>query len=616
MGSSSGEFPPLAALPQLTLHPSVDPEHLDAAKVANDWLLSFSKSLSRGDTGNLRSHFLEEMSWWRDFVSFSWDLACHNGAEAICKYLASSTTGFAEPKTDQQPGATAALQPQLMDMGGLRFIQSGFDFKTNFGVGRGVLRLANVGPDQWKAWTVFTVLERLNGQDELELQRAKEAAVQSSVSSRLPSSIQTNDGTGLQVLVVGAGQSGLAFAAHLQNLGLKYLVVDKASRPGDSWRARYSTIKSHTPIYTDHYPFLKYPSNWPRYLDQEHIVKWMEHYGDIMGLNIKHDTLASEIEYNESTQRYSVKLQSKDGSMQIINPKHVVLATGPFGDRPIRPTFPGEGSFKGQIYHTSAHKSAALVPDVQRKRVTIIGAGTSAHDVAQDFANCGAEAVTMVQRGPIYVTSLHSVNEVRMKLWNTPGLDTEDADLLGNSLPMPIVRTLGVGASQMMSAMDKDMLDRLEQAGLAVKRGNEGDSLVDYQLIKAGHFYVDQGACQMIIDGRILIRRCEQGVREFCSDGIILADGTKVESDVVVLATGFEFATKAIERLMPKEVMEKVGDVCGLDENQERIGVWKPTGMPGFWFMTGSFIWSRQFAPILALQIAAIEWGLNSGYQW
>ncbi|KAL4866473.1 hypothetical protein BDV12DRAFT_172855 [Aspergillus spectabilis] len=600
----SDEFPPLAALPQLTLHPSVSQEHLYAAKIVNDWISSFTESLTTGRLGDILGHFLEKESWWRDFVSLSWDIACHNGAEAICNYLSRSTTGFAEPKADQ----LGALQPHLADMGGLRFIQSGFGFKTNFGVGRGVLRLANVGPEQWKAWTVFSVLERLNEQEELELQRAKEADIQ---SNTLPSSIQT-DGS-LHVLVVGAGHSGLAIAAHLQNLGLKYLVVDKASQPGDSWRARYKTIKTHTPTYTDHYPFLKYPGNWPRYLDQEHIVKWMEHYGDIMGLNIRHGTLASKIEYNELTQRYSVELQSKDGK-QAINPKHVVLATGLFSDISLQPTFPGENLFKGQIYHTSAHKSAALVPDVRSKKVTIIGSGTSAHDVAQDFASHGAETVTMVQRHPIYVTSLNSMEKIQLKLWNTPGLSTEDADLLGNSLPTAVVRTLSVGASQMMSATDKVMLDGLEKAGLAVKRGNEGDSLVDHQLIKAGHFYVDQGACQMIIDGQIQVRKCERGVQEYYPDGIILADGTKVQSDIVILATGFERSIKIIERLMGKDVMDKVGEVGGLDESQERIGVWRPTGMPGFWFMTGSFMWSRQFAPILALQIAAIERGLNSEY--
>ncbi|KAJ5594376.1 uncharacterized protein N7459_000584 [Penicillium hispanicum] len=595
------EFPPLAALPQLTLHPSVDPEQLDTATIVNEWLSSLTESLTQGRPGDLAGHFLEQESWWRDFVSLSWDIACHNGAEAICNYLGSSTTGFADAKADL-PGP---LQPQLADMGGLRFIQSGFGFKNKFGTGRGVLRLANVGPAQWKAWTVFTVLERLNGQDELELQRAKEAEIQSSASN---SSAQT-DGSP-QVLVVGAGQSGLALAAHLQHMGLQYLVVDGAPRPGDSWQARYKTIKLHTPTYTDHYPFLKYPTNWPRFLDQEHVVKWMRHYGDIMGLNVKHGTVASKIEYHESTQRYSVELQSEDG-VQTINPKHVVLATGPFSDIPIRPTFPGEDSFKGQIYHTSAHKSASLMPDSRNKKITIIGSGTSAHDVAQDFANHGVETVTMVQRRPIYATSLNSFEKIQMPLWNTPGVSTEDADLLGNSLPTAVVRSLSIGASQMMAAVDKVMLDGLEKAGMAVKRG-DGDSLLDHQLIKVGHFYIDQGACQMIIDGRIQVRRCEGGVQGYYPDGIILADGTKVESDVVVLATGFEGGIKTIERLMGKDVMDKVGEVCEFDDSQERIGVWRPTGMPGFWFMTGNFMWSRQFAPLLALQIAAVEWGMNT----
>ncbi|KAJ6114645.1 hypothetical protein N7486_000423 [Penicillium sp. IBT 16267x] len=577
----SDEFPPLAALPRLILHPSVKPECLDAAKVVNDWLSSFMESLKNGCAGNMLDHFLEDKSWWRDFISLTWDIACHNGSETICKYLSTSTAGFAEAKAEH----LGALQPHLEDLGGLRFIQSGFSFKNNFGTGRGVLRLANVGVDQWKAWTVFTVLENLN-------EEVTESEIQCSVSGHgtLPSVIQADDD--LQVLVVGAGHSGLALAAHLQELGINYLVVDKASRPGDSWRARYETIKLHTPIFSDHYPFMKYPTNWPRYLDQEHIAKWMEHYGHIMALNIRHDTLARKIEYNESMRQWSIELQSKDG-VKTINPKHVVLATGLLSDIPVRPMFPGEDSFKGQVYHTKAHKSAALVPDIRSKKITIIGSGTSAHDVAQDFVNHGAETVTMVQRGPIYVVSLTSMESMQLQLWNTPGLSTEDADLLGNSLPTAVVRTL-------------------KKAGLALKKGNEGDSLVDYQLIKEGHFYIDQGACQMIIDGQIQVRRCERGVQEYYSDGLILGDGTKVESDIIVLATGFERNIKHIERLMGNDFMGRIGDICDLDDSQERIGVWRPTGMPGFWFMTGSFMWSRQFAPILALQIAAIERGLQS----
>lgn len=182
----SDEFPPLAALPNLTLHPSLNPEHIDAIKIVNDWLLSLTKSLAKGQPSDIRGLFLENVSWWRDFVSFAWDIACLNGTEAIFKHLSSSETGFAEPKADQ----TGALQPQLADMGGLRFIQSGFSFKNNFGSGRGVLRLANVGPDDWKAWTVFTLIERLNDGEGLQSGRT--------------SPPQTD--SGLQVLVVGAGK--------------------------------------------------------------------------------------------------------------------------------------------------------------------------------------------------------------------------------------------------------------------------------------------------------------------------------------------------------------------------------------------------------------------------
>lgn len=566
MGSVSEEYPPLAALPNLSLHPSIDAEQLSASKIANEWLASFSKSLSTGRADAIQAHFLEKESWWRDFISFSWDIACHNGSQAISDYLASSTSDFSDPTLDQ-PGA---LQPHLADLGGMRFIQAGFGFKNKSGKGRGVLRLANVGPEEWKAWTVFTVLERLNGQDELEAQRVKAAGIQSSGSGPQP----TNEDSDLQVLVVGAGQSGLALAAHLQNLGLKYLVVDKTARPGDSWRARYASIKSHTPSYTDHYPFLKYPTNWPRYLDQGHIVKWMEHYGDLLALNIRHGTLATNINYNESTKRYSVDLQSTEGGVQNITTKHLVLATGLLSDVPIKPAFPGEDTFKGQIFHTSAHQSASLMPDLQNKQITIIGSGTSAHDVAQDFASHGAKSVTIVQRSPIFVTSLKSLEELQVKLWDTPGLNTEDADLLGNSFSTAVVRTLSVGASQMMSMLDKDMLEGLEKAGMAVKRGDQGDSLVDHQLIKAGHFYIDQGACGMIIDGRIQVRRCQEGVREYYPDGITLADGTQVESDVVILATGFERIDKAIERIVPKEILDRVpGVICSLDESQERFGV-------------------------------------------
>ncbi|KFZ03220.1 hypothetical protein V502_11125 [Pseudogymnoascus sp. VKM F-4520 (FW-2644)] len=65
---------------------------------------------------------------------------------------------------------------------------------------------------------------------------------------------------------------------------------------------------------------------------------------------------------------------------------------------------------------------------------------------------------------------------------------------------------------------------------------------------------------------------------------------------------------------MGEEFMAKVGKVGELDEEKERIAWWRPTAVPGFWYMTGSFLWSRSFSKPLALQIKAVEEGLNPDY--
>lgn len=130
----------------------------------------------------------------------------------------------------------------------------------------------------------------------------------------------------------------------------------------------------------------------------------------------------------------------------------------------------------------------------------------------------------------------------------------------------------------MIAAHDKELLDGLEKAGLAVSRGDDGNSLLEHQLIKAGKFYIDQGACQMIIDGRIKILRSEDGVREFVPEGIVLANGIRHDSDLIVLATGFERSNVTLEHMMGKEVIDKggKGTIGLLDDGQERIGVSLP----------------------------------------
>ncbi|GKT94626.1 flavin-binding monooxygenase [Colletotrichum tofieldiae] len=133
----------------------------------------------------------------------------------------------------------------------------------------------------------------------------------------------------------------------------------------------------------------------------------MEHYGQLMGLDIAFNTEVIKTRYDEITQKYRVEVRTPEGT-RTISARHVVLATGVYGDQPKIPHFPGQESFKGQIYHSKYHKTAAEIPDVENKKVVVIGCATSGHDISADFVTHGAKEVTMVQRHPIYSISRES----------------------------------------------------------------------------------------------------------------------------------------------------------------------------------------------------------------
>lgn len=189
-----------APLPNLSLHDGVKANELDAPKIVNEWLSKFEKHFQDRSLSDASGLFLEDC-WWRDIIALSWDWATKHGQESVFKYLKASSTGFRQLESVKSGG----LQPAFVDMGGLQWIQSGFNFKTSAGHGTGLVRLANVGPSDWRAWTVLTELEQLNGQEELERQKNDKTLTDArfyEAHNGDPTPISED----LQVLIVGAGR--------------------------------------------------------------------------------------------------------------------------------------------------------------------------------------------------------------------------------------------------------------------------------------------------------------------------------------------------------------------------------------------------------------------------
>lgn len=326
----------------------------------------------------------------------------------------------------------------------------------------------------------------------------------------------------------------------------------------------------------DHFPFLSFPTNWPKNPSKERVCEWIESYSRIMNLNVLTETSVNKIErLNEGLQtRYSVVLDTK-GSCRTVVVKHIVLSTGLISDEPVQLGVPGQDTFGGLFYHSSQYKSASQVPNIESKAVTIIGSGTSAHDIAKDFADCGAKEVCIIQRNPIVVVSSESLEDLVLAHWQVPTLSVKDADLLEMSMPKALALTLQTRATQACAERDRHLLDGLEKAGMALRRGADGIGLLDLLLVKLGHFYIDHGAASMIIEGKIKVHRCKEGVKRFYDSGVELCDGTKINSDVIVAATGFKRCGTAVERLLGRDlaVKAKAQEWGYLDDESELKGV-------------------------------------------
>ncbi|KAH8671426.1 hypothetical protein BX600DRAFT_510100 [Xylariales sp. PMI_506] len=603
------EFP-AANLPKLALPEGVDRDSIDAVQIVSQWLIKLEKFFQQNEFDRIPDLFIEDC-WWRDLAGLNWDISTKHGHEPISQWLATARnypTGF---RLAQSPG----LQPQLFDAGPLTWMQAGFHFRHPHGDGRGFVRLTSTGSSgEWKAWTMFSRLDQFDFQKELNEARNLSSAAAGATEIMTKPVVANGQGSHIddqqpQVLIVGAGQSGLALGAQLKYMGISAQLVEQGAQLGAGWRNRYNSVRLHTPIYTDHYPFLKYPETWPRWLGRDSIVAWMEQYSQIMGLDVQLNTRVTKVEYDEAAKRYQVEVQSPQGT-RVLSPRHLVLATGIMSTKPRAIDVPGQDLFGGEIYHSSARESASEISGLPDKKIVVLGAGSTAHDVAKDFIDHGATKVTMIQRSPIFSVSSESA-EMVFSLFNKPGLSTEEADLIVSSLPTAVARRLDLGMTHRLCALYKDTIDGLERAGLAVKKGEDGTSLLDHVIVKRGRFYIDQGANRLIIDGHIKVRQCAEGLKEFHADGITLADGTNVEADVIVLATGFDPLSETVRDIVGSQLLEKIPNFGLLDHEQERSGFWRETGVPGFWYMTGNFMWSRQYSQVLALQIAAVEKGFN-----
>ncbi len=344
---------------------------------------------------------------------------------------------------------------------------------------------------------------------------------------------------------------------------------------------------------------------------------WLEAYAKVMELDFWGSSVCRAAAYDEATGRWTVTVDRPGGTV-VLHPTQLVMATGLSG-APRMPTFPGSDSFEGVQYHSAHHQDGSALAG---KACVVVGANNSAHDICVDLWANDAD-VTMIQRTPttvVKVTALRRLAEQGPYSENgiARGIDTVRADLMVGALPFRFREALDQANCARVQAEDAEFYARLSATGFKFDFGEDDTAIAGKYMRRASGYYIDVGGSDLIIDGAIKVRS-GVGVAEIRPRSVVLSDGSELPADAILYATGYEPMESWVERLISKEVAERVGPCWGLGSDTaldpgpwegELRNMWKPTAQPGLWFQGGNLAQSRFHSLHLALQIKARMEGL------
>ena len=579
-------------------------KNIDATAAASKWLASFEAAARKNDADAAAALFVED-SHWRDLVAFSWHLETVSGRGAIKAALGERLPKF---KPTGLHVGEKRVAPRVVKRAGVETVEALIAFDTAFGSGNGVIRLVPDASGDLKAWVLMTALENIRGHEQR-------------IGPRRPRGEEWSGGFGGEnwmdhrnktlaykdrepaVVVIGGSQSGLGIAACLNVLGVDTLVIDKHERVGDAWRKRYHNLTLHNEVFVDHMPYMPFPPNYPVYIPRDKIANWLEFYADTMEINVWLETEFLRGSYDEKAGRYTLNVKRGDGTERILRPRHIIFATG-VSAVPIMPDLPGIETFAGDLMHSSRYNSGHKW---KGKKGIVLGTGNSGHDVAHDLCVAGVET-TMVQRAKTLIVSLKEAQRV-YDLY-TEGTSTEDCDMIAMASPLPVLKQGYELTAKACEVGDKALLDGLRARGFRLDNGNPGNMGFQMKyLTRGGGYYFNVGCSDLIIDGKIKLQH-HHDIERVVPEGLKMKDGSVVEADVIVAATGYKNQQDVARHFMGNEIADRLGQVWDFDEKGELHNMWRRTPMPGMWFVGGGLPHVRIYSKFLAQQIKAVEEGL------
>ncbi len=381
----------------------------------------------------------------------------------------------------------------------------------------------------------------------------------------------------VDVLIVGAGLSGIGAAHHLQDAfpGRTYMILESRDAIGGTWDLfRYPGVRSDSDMYTLGYRFRPW-TEAQAIADGPAILEYVRATAAEAGID-KHIRFGHRVKrasWSGDDARWTVEATGPDGQAVTLTCGFLLLCSGYYNyDHGYQPELPGIGNFGGQVVHPQFWPPDL---DYAGKRVVVIGSGATAVTLVPAMAPTAAH-VTMLQRSPTYVLAMPSED----------GLANRLRKLLGTRRGYTATRWKNVAVTTLIYRLSRRRPDMIRGwiRKLAIGQLPAGYDVDTH--FKPAYNPWDQRLClvpdgdlfKAIKDGRASVATGR--IATFTEHGIQLESGDDLEADIVVTATGLQLlALGGIELIVD-------GKAVRLPETMAYKGMML-SGVPNFAFTIG-----------------------------
>ena len=339
----------------------------------------------------------------------------------------------------------------------------------------------------------------------------------------------------VDVLIVGAGISGIGLAVHLKNTcpNLTFTILEKRERIGGTWDLfKYPGIRSDSDMTTFGYsfkPWTKKSILADGASIKSYLAEIVNEYELDKNIYFQHEVVHAN--FDSHLKKWNISVKDQYGDLRLIQCKYFVGCTGYYNyTRPYQPEYKDQNSFKGKLIHPQLWPENL---DYKNKKIVVIGSGATAITLVPALVKGGADHVTMLQRSPTYIASIPAIDAMYTRL----------RTILPLKHAYSLIRARNIGMQRLVYVLAQKY-PKLLKHFLIKDIKKKLDNQVDLKHFIPTYNPWDQRLC-VVPDGDLFeVLKTDRAsietdlIEAFTENGILLKSGKHLDADIIISATG------------------------------------------------------------------------------